>query len=47
VIRLKFSGKNFKKQGKHKLYFIESTYPLGTITSELVKEASSFTILKE
>lgn len=46
-IKLEFSGKNFKKKGKHTLYFIESTYPLGRITKELVSIAQSIEITKE
>jgi hypothetical protein len=45
-IKLKFSGKNFKKSGKHKLYLIQSTYPVGKLSKETFKSAISFDLLK-
>ncbi len=43
---LKFSGKNFKKAGEHKLYLIQSTYPLGKIEPRHFRDSTSFKLIK-
>jgi hypothetical protein len=45
-ISLTFSGKNFKGLGKRKVYFIESSYPIGKLTSEHFKQSSFITVNK-
>lgn len=46
-ITLRLGGKNFRKIGKHKIYYIESNYPLGNITPSLIKASQSFEIIRE
>ena len=46
-IKLSFSGKNFKKKGKYKLHLLQSTYPLGKLSSEHFKGSLSFELVKK
>ena len=46
-VKLKLSGRNFVKKGKHKIYYMESNYPLGKVTIDLIRQSKSFTIIKE
>ena len=46
-IKLKLGGRNFIKKGKHKIYYIESNYPLGKVNSALIRQSRSFNITKE
>ncbi len=45
-IKLKFSGKNFKKKQQYEIYYVESTYPIGKVTKDLIANSSSFTLTK-
>lgn len=45
-ISIKLGGKNFVKKGKHKIYYIESSYPLGKVTPKLISKSKSFEIIK-
>lgn len=46
-IKLKLGGRNFVKKGKHKIYYIESNYPLGIVSPILIKQSKSFSIIKK
>jgi len=45
-IVLKFSGKNFKKTGEHKLHLIQSTYPIGKLDTKHKEKSASFKLIK-
>jgi hypothetical protein len=45
-MRLQFSGKNFKKKGKHELHLIQSTYPLGTLNAGHLKQSITIELIK-
>jgi hypothetical protein len=47
LIKLKLGGRNFIKKGEHKIYYIESNYPLGKVTPGLIQQSKSFNIIKE
>lgn len=46
-IKLIFSGENFKKAKTHRIFYIESSYPLGLIDKKLIEQSDNFTVVKE
>ena len=47
AISVKFNGKNFKGTHKRKIYYIESSYPIGKLTKRHFKESSFITVKKD